>query len=43
MRLEKMARETQKFEELKTTFAELIQSVDEVIDEFDNIYKKTSA
>ncbi|MFC3909192.1 two-component system sensor histidine kinase LetS [Legionella dresdenensis] len=39
-RLEKLAREASSVDELKTSFAELIQSIDEVIDEFDNVYRK---
>lgn len=39
IRLEKLAKQAKKIEELKPTFAELIQSIDEVIDEFNNLYQ----
>lgn len=38
-RLEKQAKQVKKIDELKPAFAELIQSIDEVIDEFDNLYQ----
>lgn len=41
VRLEKEARQAKSIDELKTVFAELIQSIDEVIDEFDNQYQTT--
>ncbi|MDI9819378.1 MULTISPECIES: two-component system sensor histidine kinase LetS [unclassified Legionella] len=39
VRLEKQAKAAKQVDELKNTFAELIQSIDEVIDEFDNLYQ----
>ncbi|CEK10014.1 protein of unknown function [Legionella hackeliae] len=39
IRLEKQAKTAKQVDELKNTFAELIQSIDEVIDEFDNLYQ----
>lgn len=40
--LEKLAKEAKQFNELKSPFTELIQSIDEVIDEFDNVYAAKS-
>ncbi|KTC87746.1 MULTISPECIES: two-component system sensor histidine kinase LetS [Legionella] len=40
--LEKQAKHVKSIEELKSTFAELIQSIDEVIDEFNNLYQVSS-
>ncbi|WP_028388021.1 two-component system sensor histidine kinase LetS [Legionella fairfieldensis] len=37
--LEKLAKQVGNIEELETAFTELIQSIDEVIDEFDNLYQ----
>ncbi|ASQ46617.1 Signal transduction histidine-protein kinase BarA [Legionella clemsonensis] len=39
IRLEKQAKAAKKIDDLQNTFAELIQSIDEVIDEFDNLYQ----
>ncbi|RMX05321.1 two-component system sensor histidine kinase LetS [Legionella jordanis] len=39
IRLEKQAKTAKHADELKNVFAELIQSIDEVIDEFDNLYQ----
>ncbi|MBA2711432.1 MAG: response regulator [Tatlockia sp.] len=43
MRLEKQAKTAKKIEELKVNFAELIQSIDEVIDEYNNLYQTSSS
>ncbi|WP_133138977.1 two-component system sensor histidine kinase LetS [Legionella genomosp. 1] len=37
-KLEKQAKEAKKIDEMKTTFAELIRNIDEVIDEYDSLY-----
>lgn len=42
VRLEKLAKHATNVDELKTIFAELIQNIDEVIDEFDNLYQFNS-
>lgn len=42
VRLEKQAKLVKSTEELKSAFAELIQSIDEVIDEFNNLYQISS-
>mgnify|MGYP000709271727 CR=1 FL=1 len=39
IRVEKQAKHAKKIEDLKSSFAELIQSIDEVIDEFNNLYQ----
>ncbi len=39
IQLEKQAKTAKKIDELQSIFAELIQSIDEVIDEFDNLYQ----
>lgn len=39
IRLEKQAKTAKQVDELKDIFAELIQSIDEVIDEYDNLYQ----
>ncbi|CDZ77043.1 Signal transduction histidine-protein kinase BarA [Legionella massiliensis] len=43
IRLEKQAKHAKGVEELKTSFAELIQSIDEVIDEFNNLYQTSAS
>ncbi|MBA2653025.1 MAG: response regulator, partial [Tatlockia sp.] len=43
IRLEKQAKHAKKIEELKKNFAELIQSIDEVIDEFNTLYQTSSS
>ncbi|KTC81623.1 two-component system sensor histidine kinase LetS [Legionella brunensis] len=42
-RLEKQAKTAKQVDDLKDTFAEMIQSIDEVIDEFDNLYQTSSS
>lgn len=41
-RLETHASKAKHINELETVFAQLIQSIDEVLDEFDNIYQASS-